>query len=143
MPWIGLLTALPHGLIDAQENTIVNIVQAGLYEYQSYLTITNHMYTAIIPAVSPLFWDSLSAGDQELISQVMLEAQEAGRQKALIAEEKYMRYLTDTGVKVTELSAEQFQKFQAAAHAVWPMITDIMGQNEFDRLVSFVSALRN
>ena len=142
IPWTDLFAALEHRLVDAQENPPSNIVTARFYELQSYMTITNHNYTATIPAIGPVFWNSLSSDDQELILQVMREAQEASRQKALTADVEFMQYLRGTGIEIVELTIEQYLEFQNVARTVWPMVADLIGQDEFDQLVRFVDAMR-
>lgn len=43
--WGELFGALQTGIVNAQENPLANIDQAGLYQVQSYLMQTEHQYT--------------------------------------------------------------------------------------------------
>jgi tripartite ATP-independent transporter DctP family solute receptor len=143
IPFAGLYTALAHGLVDAQENPSLNVVFTRVYEHQSYMTITNHSYTATIIAVSKMFWEKLTEEDRELITEVLAEALELSRRETLAVEDEFRRYLTDVGLQITELTEEQFLEFQAAVQSTWPMIAELVGQDEFDELVNFVNAMRD
>lgn len=133
-----LYTALQQKLVDGQENPVSNIVSSKVYELQPYMTLTNHNYTATIPAASPVFWAKLSAEDQQLIQEVMTEAQNKGREKTEVFAGAFLKTITDAGVQVYEPTTEELQLFQDAVKPVWSKVETNMGTEAFNALVTFV-----
>lgn len=134
-----LYTALQQKMVDAQENPPSNIVSSKVYELQKYMIMTNHNYTATIPAASPLFWNALSDEDQKLIQEVMIEAQNKGRESTAKLEEGFVQtVINDAGTEVIYLTAEELKAFQDKAKSVWPMIEEQMGTTDYNALIDFV-----
>lgn len=108
-----LYTALQQGMVDAQENPPSNIVSSKVYELQNYMVMTNHNFTATIPAISPVIWNQLSADDQQLIRDVMVEAQNEGRKHtAELADGFIQKVEDDAGTKVIYLTDDELKAFQ-------------------------------
>jgi len=63
-----LYMALKTGVVDGQENPWVNIVSEKMYEVQKYCTEVNYIYMYGGMVFSLDWWNSLSPGDQEIIS---------------------------------------------------------------------------
>ncbi len=66
MPW-PIYTQLSQHVIDGQENPLAVIDQYKLYEVQKYLTLTRHVYSALVFVGSKGFYDSLSPKYQALL----------------------------------------------------------------------------
>lgn len=134
-----LYTALQQGLVDAQENPPSNIVSSKVYELQNYMVITHHNFTATIPAVSPVLWNKLSDEDKALIQEVMIEAQNKGReQTAALAEGFIATVDEDPTTEIIRLSEDELMAFQEAAKSVWPMVEEQMGSEAFNAMIDFV-----
>lgn len=135
-----LYTALQQKMVDAQENPPSNIVSSKVYELQDYMVITNHNFTATIPAASPIFWNKLSAEDQQLIRDVMIEAQNKGReQTAELADGFIQTVEEDAGTQIIHLTNDELKAFQDKAKSVWPMIEEQMGSEAYNELINFVA----
>jgi len=134
-----LYTALQQKMVDGQENPVSNIVSSKVYELQPFMTMTNHNYTATIPAASPIFWDKLTAEDQQLIREVMTEAQNKGREKTQIFADAFRKTIADSGVQVYEPTIEELTLFQDAVKPVWTKVEENMGTEGYNALVSFVA----
>lgn len=135
-----LYTALQQKMVDAQENPPSNIVSSKVYELQDYMVITNHNFTATIPAASPIFWNKLSAEDQQLIRDVMIEAQNKGReQTAELADGFIQTVEEDAGTQIIYLTNDELKAFQDKAKTVWPMIEEQMGSEAYNELINFVA----
>lgn len=136
-----LYTALQQKMVDAQENPPSNIVSSKVYELQSYMIMTNHNFTVTIPAASPVFWNKLSKEDQELIQEVMIEAQNKGReQTAALADGFVQTIVDDAGTEVIYLTNDELKVFQEKAKTVWPMIEEQMGSEAYNQLLDFMEA---
>lgn len=139
VPYSELYTALQQKLVDAQENPPSNIVSSKVYELQKYMVMTNHNFTATIPAASPIFWNKLSAEDQTLIRDLMVEAQNKGREQTGKLAENFIKVVDDyASTEVIYLSNDQLLAFQEKAKTVWPMIEKQMGPEAYNQLISFV-----
>jgi len=134
-----LYTALQQKMVDGQENPVSNIVSSKIYELQPFMTMTNHNYTATIPAASPVFWAKLSEKDQQLVRDVMIEAQNKGREKTQVFADAFLKTIVDSGVKVYVPTTAELQKFQDAVKPVWAMVEKNMGSESYKKLVSFVA----
>lgn len=135
-----LYTALQQKMVDAQENPPSNIVSSKVYELQNYMIITNHNFTATIPAASPIFWNKLSAEDQTLIKDLMIEAQNKGREQTATLADGFIKTVEeDAGTEVIYLTSEELTAFQDKAKSVWPMIEEEMGTDAFNELIEFVN----
>ena len=60
-----LYVALQQGVVDGQENPLVNIHAAKLYEVQKYLALTGHQFQMTPFLMSKRAWDKLSDGRPE------------------------------------------------------------------------------
>ncbi|MFR1052264.1 MAG: TRAP transporter substrate-binding protein [Oscillospiraceae bacterium] len=134
-----LYTALQQKMVDAQENPPSNIVSSKVYELQNYMVITNHNFTATIPAASPIFWNKLSADDQQLIRDIMIEAQNKGREKTAELAEGFIKTVEDdAGTQIIRLTNDELKLFQDKAKTVWPMVEKQMGADSYNAMISFV-----
>ncbi len=66
MPW-PIYTQLSQKVIDGQENPLAVIYQYKLYEVQKYLTLTRHVYSALVFVGSKDFYQKLPNKYQELL----------------------------------------------------------------------------
>lgn len=134
-----LYTALQQKLVDAQENPPSNIVSSKLYELQDYMVMTNHNFTVTIAAMSPILWNKLSQEDKDLIREVMVEAQNAGRAKTGELAEGFIQQMeADGGTEVIRLTNEELTAFQERVKGVWPMVEEQMGTEAYRQLIDFV-----
>jgi len=74
MPFSELYTALLQGVVDGQENPLQQIYLSRLYEAQKYCAMTQHIYNSAYVIVSERFWQSISAEDQKMIRDCVLES---------------------------------------------------------------------
>jgi tripartite ATP-independent transporter DctP family solute receptor len=129
-----LYTALQQRTVDGMENPYGLIVSQKFYEVIRYLTETGHILTVMPVIMNKDFYDSLPSDLVRVIEEAVAEttpfAFEIARQEELEAR----RVLEGSGVVITELSAEEKEKFRAAASAVY----DRMAQNLQSELVDKV-----
>lgn len=71
--WGELFGALQTGIVNAQENPLANIDQAGLYQVRSYLMQTEHQYTNYFMFFNEAWWQSLSDEHKQIISEAIDE----------------------------------------------------------------------
>jgi len=73
MPW-PIYTQLSQNVIDGQENPLAIIDQYKLYEVQKYLTLTRHVYSALVFVGSKEFYKKLPVKYQTLLYKATARA---------------------------------------------------------------------
>ena len=100
--------ALSQGVFDGQENPVVNIHSAKLYEVQKYISLSNHKYETCPMIISEVTWGKLSAADQKLLK-------DAAMKYAAIHREMNTKLNTDL---LADLEAKGMKKNQADVAAL-------------------------
>lgn len=107
-----LYTALSTGVVDGQDNSVSVFNLIKLYEVQSHLVMSGHVYAFGPLGISDAFFSSLPAEDQ----QVILEAAEAAiaynRETSRAVEASAITRAEEAGVDVVRLSDEQRDIFR-------------------------------
>ena len=68
-----LSTALMTGLVVGQENPLSNIYASQIYEVQSHIALTNHMYSCLCVFIHEKLWQRISNEDQQVILDAIKE----------------------------------------------------------------------
>ena len=69
MAFSDVLLALRTGVVDGQENPLAQISAANLDEVQSYLSLTQHVYTPAYVTVSAEHWDKLPESVRTVVEE--------------------------------------------------------------------------
>lgn len=72
-----LYTAMQTGMVDGQDNGIVDVVAAGYTEVQKYYSPIDYLYSGIIVAMSGKRWASLTAAQKAMVEQAVAETRAA------------------------------------------------------------------
>lgn len=104
--------SLQQGIIDGQENPIPTIVSLNLPEVQSHVSLTGHQTGSQLVVVSGQTWESLSAEQQEALTNAVHETRAANRQCIEEDAEKYLNEWKETGAMtvVEDVDREAFQQ---------------------------------
>jgi tripartite ATP-independent transporter DctP family solute receptor len=116
MAWPEVYLALQQGTIDAQENPLTVIAQAGLYEVQRYLSLTRHQYSPLPLLVSERFWQSLSKEHQDAIMEAAHEAKVFHRNRIASDDERLVSELQAKGMIVSYPDIEPFREKAQAVY---------------------------
>ncbi|QQO09643.1 TRAP transporter substrate-binding protein [Breznakiella homolactica] len=79
MGWSEVITSLQQGIIDGQENPIINNVYNGAYEVQAYLSLTRHFYNPSVLLINEKFYQGLSAEQKSAVERAAAEARDYQR----------------------------------------------------------------
>ncbi len=101
MPW-PIYTQLAQHVIDGQENPLAVIYQYKLYEVQKYLSLTRHVYSALVFVGSKKFYDTLPAKYQKLLYEATKEASIYERQLNRKQVKFFLEQLKKKGMIVDE-----------------------------------------
>ena len=69
MAFSDVLLALRTGVVDGQENPLAQISAANLHEVQSYLSLTEHVYTPAYVTVSAEHWEGLPENVRDVVEE--------------------------------------------------------------------------
>jgi len=123
MAW-PIFTALQQGVIDGQENPVAVIYAAKLYEAgQKYLTLTRHVYSALVFVGNKTFMDGLPETDRKVFFDAAREASLRGRAFIRDNENEQLAELVTAGMQV-----EEHPDMAAFRKATEPVIADLNGE---------------
>jgi tripartite ATP-independent transporter DctP family solute receptor len=109
LPWSELFVALETRAFDGQENPIVLMYTQRFYEVQKYMTLSGHVYSPLIFAVSKKYWDSLSPADKQLMTTAAANATAFQRKTTAAEAGSALQGMKDKGMQVTQFSAADLQ----------------------------------
>jgi len=135
IPYTELFTALEQRVVDGQENPAGNVTTAKFYEVQKYLTTTGHVYNASVFMLSKKFWDSLTDEEKEIVKKAAAEAQTYQRELNQKESVEAIDFLKKEGMVVTELSAEEKQKFVEKLQPIYKKYAPTFGEDLVNKLL--------
>ncbi|MBF6616374.1 MAG: TRAP transporter substrate-binding protein [Candidimonas sp.] len=112
LAWSELFVALETKAFDGQENPVVLMYTQRFYEVQNHMTLSGHVYSPLIFAVSKKFWDSLSAQEQALMNTAAKNATQFQRQHTAAEVDVALQKMKEHGVAVTQFSEADLQKIR-------------------------------
>ena len=123
-----LYQSLSQHICDAQENPLATIVSSQFYDYQSYLCISNHVYTPGWICMNLGLYNSLSDAQRAVIDEAgrltSLHVREAGAK----ADEDNLKACEEHGMTVTYADVDAFR---AVVVPLWDEFADSVGGAEF------------
>ncbi|MGO2146728.1 TRAP transporter substrate-binding protein [Halomonas sp.] len=130
MNFSELYIALEQGVVDGQENPLMNTYSSKLYEVQDYITLTGHKYESTPVLMSKMIWDTLSAEQQDVIQEAAIEAGEFNRQASLEANQILRTEMESAGVIFNEVDTVPFIEATSSVYDHW--------REEYPELVEMV-----
>lgn len=114
-----LYVALQQGVVDGQENPLVNIHASKLYEVQKHLALTNHQFQMTPFLMSKRTWDKLSEADRKIVQEAAAEATALQRKLSQEADDKLLAELKAKGVQVTTVDKAAFANATSKVDDKW------------------------
>lgn len=114
-----LYVALQQGVVDGQENPLVNIHASKLYEVQKHLALTSHQFQMTPLLMSKRTWDRLSDADKRAVQEAAAEATTLQRRLSQEADERLLAELRAKGVQVTTPDKSAFERATADVDDKW------------------------
>ncbi|OBS29962.1 C4-dicarboxylate ABC transporter [Tepidimonas fonticaldi] len=114
-----LYVALQQGVVDGQENPLMNIHASKIYEVQKHLALTGHKYEMTPFLMSKRSWDRLSQADRAALREAAAEATALQRRLSAEADAKLLDDLKAKGVHVTQPDVAAFQRATAIVSEQW------------------------
>lgn len=142
MSWAEVFPALETKAIDGQENPLVTINDAQLFDVQDYLALTHHTYSALMVLYSKQLWDQLSADEQKVIQECATNGTAAQREDARKRSVEAREALSAAGMKITELDAAATDEMRTILAPVYAKYAESIGQETIDSLNAALATLR-
>lgn len=114
-----LYVALQQGVVDGQENPLMNIYASKLYEVQKFISLTGHKYEMTPFLMSKRSWDKLPDADKKAVQEAAAEATALQRKLSQEADEKLVGELKAKGVRVDSVDKAAFEKATAVVDDKW------------------------
>ncbi len=105
-----LYVALQQGVVDAQENPLMNIYSSKLYEVQKFISLTSHKYEMTPFVMSKRSWDKMSEADRKIIREAANEATAFNRKLSQEADQKLEGELKAKGIQINRPDLAPFAK---------------------------------
>lgn len=111
--WGELFGALQSGIVQAQENPLANIEQAGLFQVQKYLMQTEHQYTNYFMFFNDEWYQTLSDEHKQIISDAIDEGFKWHNDMVNAEDERLLASFQQKGMKFVakkDIDIESFKK---------------------------------
>jgi tripartite ATP-independent transporter DctP family solute receptor len=128
-----LFTSLQQKVVDGQENPIANIFDMNYSEVQTYMTLSNHLYTAGALVANDSWIREQSEEFQNAVWESMKIAQAYTGPETMKVE---ARLLEELGKKmeITNLTEAEFQQFQDISKPIWAQAAKTIGEDYFETI---------
>lgn len=126
-------TALQQGTVDAQENTLAQIVSTKMYEVQKYISLSAHAYTPMPFGISKITWDKLDDSQKAAVQKASEEARDLQRSLDDKSDKENVQLLKDKGIIVEENPDKE-----AFAALVQPVYDSFIAQTKSDSYLKMV-----
>jgi len=93
-----LTTALMTGLVVGQENPLRNIYASKIYEVQSHISMTNHMYSCLCVFIHDKLWQKITMKDKQIILEAISEVTLMTAQWIRESDDQIKQELTSKGI---------------------------------------------
>ncbi|MCB1510525.1 MAG: TRAP transporter substrate-binding protein [Hyphomicrobiaceae bacterium] len=108
MAFSEVFTALKTGVMDGQENPLINAWITKFYEVQKYISLTGHVYTPAYLVASPSKFGRLPADVQKLLADTARELEPVSRKISEDFDNSLLDKLKAKGVKVNAADKDAF-----------------------------------
>jgi tripartite ATP-independent transporter DctP family solute receptor len=103
IPYGELYTALKTGVVDGQDNPLINIFTAKFFEVQKYLTLSGHVYSNNVVFASKAWFDKLPADIQAGVREAVQEAAVLVRTESIKFDKELVGKLQAGGMVVNDI----------------------------------------
>lgn len=114
-----LYVALQQGVVDGQENPLMNIHASKLYEVNKFISLTGHKYEMTPLLMSKRSWDRLSDADKKVFQEAALEATQLQRKMSKESDDKLLADLKAKGVQINTVDKTPFAKATSNVDDKW------------------------
>lgn len=133
-----LFMRLENNEVDAQENSISNIVSRELHTLQDYLTISNHAYLGYLVLVNRDFWNELPEEIKAVFQETLAEVTEWEKELALELNEKKIAELEQCEcIAIYELTEKERKEWEQAFEPLYTYFIERFGSKYIEYLPKY------
>lgn len=114
-----LYVALQQGVVDGQENPLMNIHASKLYEVNKFISLTGHKYEMTPLLMSKRTWDRLSDADRKILQEAAAEATQLQRKLSKESDDKLLVDLRARGVQINTVDKAPFARATSNVDDKW------------------------
>lgn len=103
--------ALQTKVVDGADNVIFQIDSFNLNEVQTFLSRTNHQWDTLIQCCNVDVWKALPSDLQKVVEEELAAASMRHRQDAYDLEEKLLKKMESSGMKINKPDPAQFREY--------------------------------
>ncbi|WP_432661881.1 DctP family TRAP transporter solute-binding subunit [Wukongibacter baidiensis] len=141
VPFSELYMAMSQNIVNGQENPIANIWDVNMYEVQSYVSLTGHIYDAMPLVTNLKWWNELPPQYQTIIQKGAILGQNYSRFCNYEREDILKAKLEEKGMTVVEVSKEAKDEMRAASQDV---VADAVKKEVGEETISnFLNGIEN
>jgi C4-dicarboxylate-binding protein DctP len=126
MSWSEVPSALQQGVIDAAEPTPNAWKAAGIYKVVDHIILNDYVYSFYVVGANKQWWQGLPADVRAGMQEALSAATKWNWENAEKINAEALQFITKSGTKVHQLTAEQKQAWQKAVTPVWKQLGDDM-----------------
>jgi TRAP-type C4-dicarboxylate transport system substrate-binding protein len=113
--------AMQNGTIDAQENFIPSSNANKIGEVSESICLTNHLQGGQTVAVNGKTWGKMTAEQQALFTDLMIEALQLSKTKVVTQETQILKALTDKGMLMQKPDIAAFKAYAKKVYLADPL----------------------
>ena len=134
--------ALQQGVVDAQENPLVSIVNMKFYEVQKYTMLSNHGFLGYAFLFSKKVYEGLPADIQKIMRDTARELATFERQDTARREAGYIERIKKGGSQIVTLTPQELQGFAKAFQPVHQQFAKTIGEDLLKETYANIEKLR-
>jgi C4-dicarboxylate-binding protein DctP len=134
--------ALQQGVVEAQENPLVSIVNMKFYEVQKYTMLSNHGFLGYAFLFSKRVWDRLPGDIQKIMRDTARELAPFERQDTARREGGYIERIKKGGSQVVEFTPQELAAFEKAFRPVHQQFAKTIGEDLLKDTYAHIEKLR-
>jgi C4-dicarboxylate-binding protein DctP len=143
MPGSEMYMAMKTGVVDGQENPILNIIQDKTFEVQKYLTLDGHMASIMAYIINDDIFVSLPEDLQKVVLEGSKLATKAANKVISIRNEEGLEFLKKQGMIVTRPTAKALEAWHSTIfNATESFVRKEIGDEMVDSLIDALDAYR-
>lgn len=130
-------TALQTGVAEGQENAASLTYAMKFHEVQKFYSLTEHVFSFLPIVTSETWYKGLDATNKAIIDKnipIMIAEQ---REMEVADNDKFIKLIADSGVKVNTITPENHKKFVEAVQPLYKEYIGKWGQEIFDLANSY------
>ena len=134
--------ALQQGVVEAQENPLVSIVNMKFYEVQKYTMLSNHGFLGYAFLFSKKVYEGLPADIQKVLRDTARELAPFERAETARRESGYIERIRKGGSQIVEFSAAEKAAFEQAFRPVHQQFAKTIGEDLLKEAYAHIETLR-